>query len=103
MEKQEKGTVRNLRLRVQPIFENSIFTPSTEAKSFEYLLSQNTIIRLATLPTIELMKTVCRFTLQSIYNHMISVGPSRNIKLYVVLDEAHKISYDQTLTDLIRE
>ncbi len=103
MEKQDKGSVRNLILRIQPIFENNIFNSGATAMSFENVLSQNTIIRLATLPTVELMKTVCRFTLQSIYNYMISAGPSKNIKLYVVLDEAHKISYDQTLTDLIRE
>lgn len=103
MEKQDRGSVRNLKLRIQPIFENSIFNSGGTAMSFENVLSQNTIIRLATLPTVELMKTVCRFTLQSIYNYMISAGPSKNIKLYVVLDEAHKISYDQTLTDLIRE
>jgi hypothetical protein len=99
----EKGSVRNLKLRIQPIFENNIFNSGFESQSFSSMLSQNTIIRLSTLPTVELMKTVCRFTLQSIYNHMLSAGPSRQIKLYVVLDEAHKISYDQTLTDLIRE
>jgi type IV secretory pathway VirB4 component len=103
MEKQDRGSVRNLKLRIQPIFENSIFNSGADALSFENVLSQNTIIRLSTLPTVELMKTVCRFTLQSIYNYMISAGPSKDIRLYVVLDEAHKISYDQTLTDLIRE
>jgi len=103
MEKQQKGSVRNLKLRVQPIFENTIFSSTVSSQSFANMLCENTIIRLSTLPTIELMKTVCRFTLQSIYNYMLSVGPSREIKLYMVLDEAHKISYDQTLTDLIRE
>jgi hypothetical protein len=103
MEKQDRGAVRNLKLRIQPIFENNIFNSGSTAMSFENVLSRNTIIRLSTLPTVELMKTVCRFTLQSIYNYMISAGPSKQIKLYVVLDEAHKISYDQTLTDLIRE
>ncbi len=34
---------------------------------------------------------------------MLAEGPSKKIKLYVVIDEAHKLSYDQTLTDLIRE
>jgi type IV secretory pathway VirB4 component len=34
---------------------------------------------------------------------MLAEGPSKEIKLYVVIDEAHKLSYDQTLTDLIRE
>lgn len=49
------------------------------------------------------MKSVARFVLQAVYNRMLSEGPSKKIKLYVVIDEAHKLSYDATLTDLIRE
>jgi len=64
---------------------------------------QNTIINLSALHTPELMKSVARFVLQAVYNRMLSEGPSKKIKLYVVIDEAHKLSYDATLTDLIRE
>ncbi len=103
MESHDKSAVRNLKLRIQPIFENNIFSSDSNSISFENILSQNTIIRLSTLPTTELMKTVCRFTLQSIYNHMLAAGLSKQIKHYIVIDEAHKISYDQTLTELIRE
>jgi superfamily II DNA or RNA helicase len=38
------------------------------------------------------MKSVARFVLQAIYNRMLAEGPSKNIKLYVVIDEAHKCS-----------
>lgn len=34
---------------------------------------------------------------------MLAAGPTSHIRLFVVIDEAHKLSYDQTLTDLIRE
>ena len=67
------------------------------------ILSKNSIIDLSKLHTPELMKSVARFVLQAVYNRMLADGPSKSIKLYVVIDEAHKLSYDQTLTDLIRE
>ena len=103
MEKNEGGNVKNLKYRIRPLFENDVFINGGTSSSIDILLKHNTIIRLATLPTVELMKTIARFTLQSIYNRMLAEGPSKNIKLFVVIDEAHKLSYDQTLTALIRE
>jgi len=102
MEKNEGMNVRNLKYRIEPLFENNIFVSSDESFSIEEMLSQNSIVNLSTLPTPEIMKSVARFILQSVYNRMLSEGPSKEIKLYVVIDEAHKLSYDQTLTDLIR-
>lgn len=34
---------------------------------------------------------------------MLSKGPSDQIRIFAVIDEAHKLSYDETLTELIRE
>jgi SHS2 domain-containing protein len=103
MEQNEGVNVRNLKYRVEPLFENNIFTSLAEGFSISEILRQNSIINLSTLPTPELMKSVARFVLQSVYSKMLSEGPSKEIKLYVVIDEAHKLSYDQTLTELIRE
>lgn len=103
MEQNEGKNVKNLKYRIEPLFENNIFTSSTDGFSISEILNQNSIINLSTLPTPELMKSVARFVLQSVYNRMLSEGPSKEIKLYVVIDEAHKLSYDQTLTELIRE
>ncbi|HET56015.1 MAG TPA: DUF87 domain-containing protein, partial [Ignavibacteria bacterium] len=103
MEQNEGTNVRNLKYRIEPLFENNIFVSSGSGFSIDDMLNQNSIINLSTLPTPEIMKSVARFILQSVYNRMLSEGPSQSIKLYVVIDEAHKLSYDQTLTDLIRE
>ena len=94
--------MRNLRLRIQPLFDNHIFIDGS-GSSLQDIMGSNTIIRLSTLPTVELMRAVSRFTLQSVYNYMLAAGPTSHIRLFVVIDEAHKLSYDQTLTDLIRE
>lgn len=103
MEQSEGANVRNLKYRIEPLFENNIFITGNGSFSISEILNQNSIVNLSTLPTPELMKSVARFVLQSVYNKMLSEGPSKEIKLYVVIDEAHKLSYDQTLTDLIRE
>jgi DNA phosphorothioation-dependent restriction protein DptH len=103
MEQNEGKKIASLKYRVEPLFENEIFVSSESSCSINDLLKQNSIINLSTLPTAELMKSVARFVLQAVYNKMLSDGPTREIKLYVVIDEAHKLSYDNTLTDLIRE
>ena len=103
MEQNEGANVRNLKYRIEPLFENNIFVSGEGSVSINDILSKNSIIDLSKLHTPELMKSVARFVLQAVYNRMLADGPSKSIKLYVVIDEAHKLSYDQTLTDLIRE
>lgn len=103
MEQNEGSNVRNLKYRIEPLFENNIFVSGANSVSISEILKQNSIVNLSTLHTPELMKSVARFVLQAVYNRMLAEGPSKKIKLYVVIDEAHKLSYDQTLTDLIRE
>lgn len=45
--------MRNLRLRIQPLFDNHIFIDGSGA-SLQEIMAANTIIRLSTLPTVEL-------------------------------------------------
>jgi len=103
MEQTEGANVRNLKYRIEPLFENNIFVSDGQGASINNVLNRNSMIDLSKLHTPELMKSVARFVLQAVYNRMLAEGPSKKIKLYVVIDEAHKLSYDQTLTDLIRE
>lgn len=103
LEKTEGGNVRNLNLRVQPLFETGVFLETGDAKSFSRILSRTSIIRLSNLATPELMIAVSRFVLQKIYATMLAKGPSNELCVFAVVDEAHKLSYDDTLTELIRE
>ena len=96
------GNVRNLNLRIQPLFETGVFVENGSS-SFDKMLKQPTIIRLSNLATPELMVAVSRFVLQKIYSVMLSHGPTDKLRLFAVIDEAHKLSYDETLTELIRE
>ena len=103
LEQTEGGNVRNLNLRIQPLFETGVFAETATNGSFERILSRTSIIRLSNLATPELMVAVSRFVLQKIYATMLSKGPSGQLRVFAVVDEAHKLSYDETLTELIRE
>lgn len=98
----EGGSVRNLVARVEPIFESDVFRGPQEM-SFDELTSRVTVIRLSDLFNNELRVAVSRFLLQKIYSNMLTKGQSRKSRIFCVVDEAHKLSYDESLTILIKE
>jgi len=103
MEKEIGGNVRNLNLRVQPLFETGVFPDNPDPRGFEAILEEPHVLRLSNLATVELMVAVSRFVLQKIYSDMLAKGPTHAMRVFAVVDEAHKLSYEETLTELIRE
>jgi DNA phosphorothioation-dependent restriction protein DptH len=103
MEEEIGGNVRNLNLRVQPLFETGVFLENTDPRGFEVLLEEMHVLRLSNLATPELMVAVSRFALQKLYADMLAKGPTNEMRVFAVVDEAHKLSYEETLTELIRE
>jgi len=97
------ATVRNLNLRIEPLFATGIFQVDGGDLTFNDILNHTTIVRLSNLATPELMVAVSRFMLQKIYSDMLAKGPTNQIRVFAVIDEAHKLSYDETLTELVRE
>jgi DNA phosphorothioation-dependent restriction protein DptH len=103
MEEEIGGNVRNLNLRVQPLFETGVFPDNPDPRGFETILAETHVLRLSNLATPELMVAVSRFVLQKLYADMLAKGPTHQIRIFAVVDEAHKLSYEETLTELIRE
>jgi hypothetical protein len=103
MEEEIGGNVRNLNLRVQPLFETGVFPENLDPRGFEAVLEETHVLRLSNLATPELMVAVSRFALQKIYADMLAKGPTHEMRDFAVVDEAHKLSYEETLTELIRE
>ena len=101
IEREERGTARNLVARVEPLFESEVFRG--EDQIFEDLLHKVTIVRLSGLANKELRTAISRFFLQKVYEKMLALGPSQQQRLFCVIDEAHKLSHDPTITDLIKE
>lgn len=103
MEQSIGGNVRNLNLRVQPLFETGVFPDNPDPRGFDGVLQKTHVLRLSNLATSELMVAVSRFVLQKIYADMLAKGPTHTMRVFAVVDEAHKLSYEETLTELIRE
>jgi Cdc6-like AAA superfamily ATPase len=101
IEQEERGKAQNLVARVEPLFESEVFIGGKE--TFEDIMRRVTIIRLSSLANKELRTAISRFFLQKVYEHMLSMGPAEKQRLFCVLDEAHKLSHDPTITDLIKE
>lgn len=101
LREEDKKTVRHLIARLEPLFESNIF--EAEQTTFDALLQQVTVVRLSSLANKELRTAVSRFFLQKIYERMLALGPTESQRLFCVIDEAHKLTHDPTVTDLIKE
>jgi len=66
MEEEIGGNVRNLNLRVQPLFETGVIPENPDPKGFEIVLEETRVLRLSNLATPELMVAVSRFVLQKL-------------------------------------
>ena len=96
------GVISGLLSRIDVLFDVEVFSERA-ANRFEDLIDKVTAVDLSRLFNDEHRLVVARFLLQKVYNHMLLQGESRGLKLMVVVDEAHRLSYDETLLRLIRE
>jgi DNA phosphorothioation-dependent restriction protein DptH len=96
------GQVKNLQVRLQPLFESGIFNQGRASFSFEDLFKQTTVI-LLTAGIKDLMLAASRFLLEKIYAAMVMNGLSKELRLMVCVDEAHKLCNDPKITELAKE
>ncbi|MBF0147269.1 MAG: type IV secretion system DNA-binding domain-containing protein [Magnetococcales bacterium] len=96
------GQVRNLLVRLQPLFKSGIFHPDAHTFEFDKLFDRTTVL-LMTSGIKDLMVAASRFMLEKIYAAMLTAGVSKQVKVMVVVDEAHKLCGDETITSLIKE
>lgn len=96
------GPIRNLQVRLQPLFESGIFELGRAKYSFEDLFLKTTVI-LLTSGIKDLMLAASRFLLEKIYAAMLIKGMSKTLRVMVCVDEAHKLCNDPKITDLVKE
>jgi DNA phosphorothioation-dependent restriction protein DptH len=94
--------VRNLQVRLQPLFKSGIFRTEGVAFAFDELFEQTSVI-LMTSGIRDLMLAASRFILEKIYSAMLMKGVAKQLKLMVVIDEAHKLCGDETIISLVKE
>eukprot|EP00913_Durusdinium_trenchii_P028516 g26744.t1 len=100
---QDHGTqVRNLQIRLQPLFKSGIFKQQNPGFNFEQLFQQTSVI-LMTSGIKDLMLAASRFILEKVYSTMLMKGVTKQLRVMVVIDEAHKLCGDETIISLVKE
>ena len=94
--------VKNLQVRLQPLFKSGIFRKNKAEFQFEDLFKKTTVI-LLTAGIKDLMLAASRFILEKVYSAMLMAGVSKELRVMAVVDEAHKLCGDETVTALIKE
>jgi hypothetical protein len=94
--------VRNLQVRLQPLFKGGIFRQDRAGFGFEQLFARTSVV-LMTAGIKDLMLAAGRFMLEKIYAAMLMAGVTRCLRVMVCIDEAHKLCGDETITSLIKE
>jgi DNA phosphorothioation-dependent restriction protein DptH len=94
--------VKNLKVRLQPLFETQIFQQGKAGFGLDDLFKRTTVLKM-TMGIKDLMLAASRFMLEKIYRAMLMAGQSKTLRALVCIDEAHKLCGDDTVTMLIKE
>lgn len=94
--------VKNLQVRLQPLFKSGIFRKNKAEFEFDELFKKTTVL-LLTAGIKDLMLAASRFILEKVYSEMLMAGVSKRLRVMAVVDEAHKLCGDETITALIKE
>lgn len=94
--------VKNLQVRLQPLFRSGIFRLDHAGFVFDELFRRTSVV-LMTSGIRDLMLAASRFMLEKIYATMLMQGVTRSLRIMVVIDEAHKVCGDDTIVSLVKE
>jgi hypothetical protein len=100
----KEAGVRNVLARTRALFEFDLFKPAAQgAPAFTDALQHGVVIGLHRLGGEELALALSAFLLRTVYLAMTSWEIADQIRLVIVLDEAHKLARDVTLPKLMKE
>jgi len=90
--------------RLEPIFELALFGGTTQV-AFDDVLRSGATVFLRDLPTDETKLAGAEFFLRWLWHRILREGEIKNrLRLLVVLDEAHKLAYEQSpVASLLRQ
>ena len=101
---EEQGVARNVVARCRALFDFGLFNDDPEREvSLESLLKRPTVLNVssAALETVQLAAGA--LFLRKIYKDMFRWGEADRLRLFLVLDEAHRLTKDPTLPKIMRE
>lgn len=91
----EKESIKGIFARLDPIFDYGIFSTKT-VMPFDDLVKSHTIVNLGMLPNDNLKAVVCEFLLRKLRYYLYGLPESREPRLFIVIDEAHRLKYEKS-------
>lgn len=93
-----KTTIASLMSRIEPLIDLDIFETDTNI-DFSDLIRETTVVGLKDFPTETVKAVIAEFFLNKLSYYLYSWDRSKNMKLYCVIDEAHRLMYDNSPLD----
>jgi len=98
-----KVVINSLMSRIEILFDIEIFSNTTNIE-FNRLFKETTVVQLKDFPTERVKSVIAEFFLNKLSYHIYSLDKSKKIRLYCVIDEAHRLMYENSPLDrLLRE
>lgn len=91
----EKESIKGIFARLDPIFDYGIFSSKT-VMPFEELAGNCIVVNLGILPNDNLKAVVCEFLLRKLRYYLYSLPESREPRLFIIVDEAHRLKYEKS-------
>jgi DNA phosphorothioation-dependent restriction protein DptH len=99
---ERSGRGRNVAARLRPLSDFGLFVPSTDERGFGDLLRQGMVVDVHGLME-QVQLAAGAFLLRKVYREMFGWGQTKQLRLAVVLDEAHRLARDVTLPKIMKE
>lgn len=101
-QKEGSGHGRNAAARTRPLSDFGLFREDEGGGRFGELLTSGVVLDLHTLME-QVQLAAAAFVLRKVYREMFHWGKTSELRLAVVLDEAHRLANDITLPKIMKE
>ena len=89
-----------LRMRCSDLFDLKVFKTGIIDIPFEKIMSGQTVLSLKNLPTETVKIAVSEFFLNKLFYELYAQGKSSELRGYIFLDEAHRVTYEGSPVDM---
>ena len=101
-EMEAAGRGRNVAARLRPLSDFGLFVEGGGGRAFGELLREGVVLDVHGLME-QVQLAAGAFVLRKVYREMFRWGQTRELRLAVVLDEAHRLARDVTLPKIMKE
>jgi len=102
-EREQQRKVKNLAARCRPLLEMDLFNPNLPPLQLRDELRKGLVIDLHAVLSESVQMAAGSFVLRKLYREMFLWGEAEQIRLVIILDEAHRLAKDQTLPKIMKE